>query len=192
MDGGSSERLGRWLRPLAGRSGARYVSAVADGEIARRQARDALISEALPLADRLARRYFGRGLADDDPRQVARLGLVKAVDNVDPDLGSFTAYAAATVRGELRRHFRDAGWDVHVARPIQELALAAWRAKEQLTQELSGAPTRREMTVRRGVPLSEVDLAAQAVLGYSFLTSHGPVQRWDNGLVRRSRRRLVR
>jgi RNA polymerase sigma-B factor len=81
--------------------------------------RNDLICRCLPFAGRLARRYVGRGEPFDDLEQVARIGLINAVDRYDPGRGSFTAFAVVTVRGELKRHFRDKTWGLHVARGLQ-------------------------------------------------------------------------
>ena len=85
----------------------------------REEARDDLVRFALPFAGRLARRYRGRGEPLEDLEQVARLGLVNAVDRYDPERGSFTAYAAITIVGEIKRHFRDRTWGVHVPRRLR-------------------------------------------------------------------------
>ncbi|MEU7908846.1 SigB/SigF/SigG family RNA polymerase sigma factor [Actinoplanes sp. NPDC049118] len=89
-----------------------------------------------PMADRLARRYAGRGEPFEDLRQTAAVGLIKAVDRFDPRSGNdFVAYAVPTVLGEIRRHFRDRAWTVRVPRRIQELWLAisvangVWQAR---------------------------------------------------------------
>ncbi len=72
--------------------------------------RTALITRCLPLAEHIARRFDGRGEAHDDLVQVARLGLVNAVDRFDSTRGSdFVSFAVPTVMGEVRRHFRDTG-----------------------------------------------------------------------------------
>ncbi|HEY8985079.1 MAG TPA: sigma factor, partial [Streptomyces sp.] len=61
----------------------------------------------LPMADRLAGRFRSRGESLEDLRQVAALGLVKAVDRYDPERGNaFESYAVPTVTGEIKRHFR--------------------------------------------------------------------------------------
>src|SRR5689334_13767494 len=75
------------------------------GPAGRRALRDELIRRGLPLADRLARRHQDRPEPLDDLEQVARLGLIKAVDQYDPARGSFTAFAVITVCAELKRHF---------------------------------------------------------------------------------------
>ena len=76
----------------------------------------------LPMANRLARRYRGRGESVEDLGQVAALGLVKAVDRYDPVRGNaFESYAIPTITGEIKRHFRDHMWVLHVPRRVQDL-----------------------------------------------------------------------
>jgi len=140
----------------------------------RAAAREEFVTEALPFADRLASRYRGRGVPFDDLRQVARLGLIKAVDHLEPERGSFTAYAAVTVRGELRRHFRNTGWDVHVPRPVQELTLELWKAVDDLTHELSRPPSRAELAARLGAPAGDVEAAMRAAGAYSTRSLNAP------------------
>lgn len=80
-----------------------------------------LIEDHLPLAAHLARTYRGRGVEDDDLLQVARLALVKAAERFDADRGAFAPYAASTIRGEIKRYFRDHAWSVRPPRRLQEL-----------------------------------------------------------------------
>jgi RNA polymerase sigma-B factor len=97
-------------------------------------------------ATRLARRYRDRGESLDDLIQVAMVGLLKAVDGYDPSLGyRFTAYATPTILGEIKRHFRDHGWQVRVPRRVQELGLQLTEARAKLTQTLHRSPTTREL-----------------------------------------------
>jgi RNA polymerase sigma-B factor len=71
----------------------------------------------------------------EDLMQVGYVGLLKAIDNFDPGIGdSLAAYAAPCVSGEIKRHFRDERWLVHVRRPVQELLLEVRAATEDLTQ----------------------------------------------------------
>ena len=89
-----------------------------------RALRNALIERHMALAEGLARPYARRGEPFDDLRQVAMLGLLKAVDRFDPDREiPFASFAIPTIRGELRRHFRDRGWTIKVPRRLQELHL---------------------------------------------------------------------
>lgn len=80
-----------------------------------------LVEEHLPLAAHLARVYQGRGVEDDDLLQVARLALVKAAERFDVERGAFAPYAASTIRGEIKRYFRDHAWSVRPPRRLQEL-----------------------------------------------------------------------
>src|SRR5204862_4503253 len=97
---------------------ARYQN---EGDMA---AREKLVQRFLPLARRLARRYERASEPLEDLVQVASVGLVKAIDRFEPDQGSgFSSYAVPTILGELKRHFRDAGWALHVPRGMQERVL---------------------------------------------------------------------
>ena len=93
-----------------------------------RRLRDDLIAAMLPFARRLARRYRNSGEPFTDLEQVARVGLVNAVDRYDPERGSFTAYAMSTIVGEIKRYFRDHTWGVQVPRRLQDLAVEIDRA----------------------------------------------------------------
>ncbi|WP_373560581.1 sigma factor [Streptomyces sp. 1331.2] len=78
--------------------------------------------------------------------QVGAIGLIKAIDRFDPDHGvGFTTFALPTILGEVRRHFRDTTWAVHVPRRLQELRIGLAKAQEQLSQQLDRAPTATEL-----------------------------------------------
>jgi RNA polymerase sigma-B factor len=87
------------------------------------QARESIILKFLPLARGMARRYEGRGEPLDDLLQVASVGLIKAVDRCSPGrVHAFPTYAGGMILGELRRHFRDHTWRVHVPRSLRDRA----------------------------------------------------------------------
>ncbi|MGH2677202.1 MAG: sigma-70 family RNA polymerase sigma factor, partial [Actinomycetota bacterium] len=91
-------------------------------------AREELARLFQPLAEYLARRFFGRGEPLEDLVQVANLGLLKAIDRFDLSRGvKFSTYATATVVGELKRHFRDKGWALRVPRRLQESGMKVGR-----------------------------------------------------------------
>ena len=103
--------------------------------------------EYLGLADALARQYAHRGVELEDLTQVARMGLVLAVDRFVPQATGcpFEAFAVPTIRGELRRYFRDHGWLVRPPRRIQELRVRVREARHELEQAAGRRPTAEEM-----------------------------------------------
>ena len=152
---------------------AETVATASDAESA--ALRDALTRLCLPFAGRLARRYRGRGETFEDIEQVARLGLVKAIDRYDPERGSFTAYAVITISGEIKRHFRDKTWGVHVPRRIQDLSLEVGHATMVLTSSLSRAPRADEIAARLNVTTAAVLEAMESSAGYSPSSLNAPV-----------------
>ncbi len=108
--------------------------------------RDEIAQRTLGLATRSARRFGDRGEPHDDLVQVGRIGLLKAIDRYNPDFGvPFGAYATPTILGELRRHFRDHTWSVHVPRRAKDLRPAVNEATSQLTPTLGRSPTIAEI-----------------------------------------------
>ena len=129
----------------------------------------------LSLARHLAYRYIGRGEPAEDLIQVAALGLVKAIDRYDPERGSFTAYAVITISGEIKRHFRDKTWGVHVPRRVQDLSLEVGHASMVLTSTLSRTPTPEEIAERLRVSVAAVREAIESAAGYSPASLNAPV-----------------
>ena len=124
-------------------------------------AREALLEEIIRLnmviASELARRYHGRGIAGDDLDQVANLGLVKAVQGFDPTQGNdFLSFAVPTIRGEIRRYFRDFGWAIRPPRSVQELQSRITTAEGELFQALGRSPRPSEIAEHLGVDLDLV------------------------------------
>jgi RNA polymerase sigma-B factor len=128
-----------------------------------RAVRDALVEGHVRLAEFLARRFQHRGEPLDDLRQVALVGLLKAVERFEPERGlQFSSFATPTIVGELKRHFRDKGWAVRVPRRVQELHLELDQAVATLTQELRRPPTMAEISARVGVTEEDVLEAMEA------------------------------
>jgi RNA polymerase sigma-B factor len=108
-----------------------------------------MVERFIPLADRLARRYRGTSEPLDDLVQVARLGLVKAVDRWDPGRGTtFSTFAVPTILGELRRYFRDRTWTIKPPRDLQDLYLQVHRVRQDLAPALGREPTARDVADR--------------------------------------------
>jgi RNA polymerase sigma-B factor len=131
------------------------------------QAREVLLERLvlvnLGVARTIARRYRGRGPSAEDLEQVARLGLVKAARGFDPTReNDFLAYAVPTIRGEVRKHFRDQGWMVRPPRRIQELQSRIICASNDLTHTLGRSPRPSEIASALDAPVEEVQDALAA------------------------------
>ncbi|HKT02220.1 MAG TPA: SigB/SigF/SigG family RNA polymerase sigma factor, partial [Rugosimonospora sp.] len=138
--------------------------------------RERAVEEALPYARRLASRYRYRGEPAEDLNQVAAVGLVKAVNGYRPERTTgFLGYATPTILGELRRHFRDAGWTVRVPRRVQELRLAVNKAAETLTQALGRRPGPADLASFLDVPEHEVLECLAASQNYHPVSLSTPV-----------------
>jgi RNA polymerase sigma-B factor len=122
-----------------------------------RAALEELTERFRPLAVGLARRYSYTSETSDDLEQVAYIGLVAAIRRYDPGRGrSLRAFAVPTILGELRRHFRDTGWAVHMPRPLQERARDVREATTKLTTELQRSPTPREVAEHMNLSVEQV------------------------------------
>ena len=128
-----------------------------------------------PLAEYLARRFYGRGEPLEDLTQVANLGLLKAIDRFDVERGvKFSTYATATVVGELKRHFRDKGWALRVPRRLQEAGMKVGRTVTDLYQDLGRAPTVAEIGKRTGLSEEEVLEAMETAHAYTTQSLDAP------------------
>jgi RNA polymerase sigma-B factor len=129
--------------------------------------RQHLIAEVVELnmgvAEAIAARYRRRGVAEDDLRQVAYLALTKAAIRFDPDAGDdFLTYAVPTIRGELRRYFRDSGWMVRPPRKVQELQARIFASQADLVMRLGRSPSAQEVADDLGEPRADVEEALAA------------------------------
>ena len=128
------------------------VRSLAGGSGSRAAACELLVSRHRNLVYSCVRRYRGGTEPAEDLMQVGYVGLMKAISRFDPAAGTnLAAYAQACISGEIKRHFRDRCWPVHVSRSVQDLVLQARKATSQLTQDLGRAPTQSEMARHLGV-----------------------------------------
>jgi RNA polymerase sigma-B factor len=119
--------------------------------------RDRIVRRCLRMADNVAFRYDGRGESREDLVQVARVGLLNAINRFDPQAGSdFVSFALPTMVGEIRRHFRDTSWSVKVPRRFKELYPQLSQGTCALTQRLGRAPTATELAVELGLDRAEI------------------------------------
>ncbi|MET9903996.1 RNA polymerase sigma factor SigF [Streptomyces sp. NPDC006446] len=151
------------------------------------QQRDALREEIveswLPMAERLAGRFRNRGESPEDLRQVAALGLVKAVDRYDPELGNaFESYAVPTITGEIKRHFRDHMWTLHVPRRVQDLRNRVRFANQDLSQTIPGRrPTVAEIAEHARMSEEDVLTGLEALESFTALSLDAELPGSDDG-----------
>jgi RNA polymerase sigma-B factor len=130
-------------------------------------ARDELVQRYLPLVRSLAKRYSYTTEPLEDLCQVGAIALCKAIDRYRPGEGaSFKAYAVPTIVGELRRHFRDTGWALHIPRALQERARTVGAALNTLSTELGRSPTIAEIAKASGISREEVIEGLEVRMAY--------------------------
>jgi RNA polymerase sigma-B factor len=131
------------------------------------RARETIILRFLPLARRLARLYEGRGEPIDDLCQAAAVGLIRAVDRYSRDRGeAFPAYARPMILGEIRRHFRDTTWPLHVPRPTKERAGRVLNADKELRPAGGSPATPAAVAEHLGIDAGQVVEARRALEAY--------------------------
>jgi RNA polymerase sigma-B factor len=146
--------------------------------------KEELVKRFLPLARSLALRYRGASEQLEDLIQVASLGLVKALDGFDLERGrSFIAYAAPTILGELRRHFRDRVWELRLPRGLQERTMAVQEAAQKLAEEQGQTPTVAQIAERLELTEEEISEALQADEARRTLSLDVPRSREDHDSV---------
>ncbi len=129
----------------------------------RKRLQDEVVVMHMGLARAIATRYRGRGIAEEDLTQAASMALLKAARNFDPARGvEFLSYAVVTMKGEVKRQFRDFGWMVRPPRPIQKMQADMARAQGELIQTLGRSPRVGEVADHLGVTEDEVVEALSA------------------------------
>lgn len=149
--------------------------------------REEIVRALLPLARGMAARYRRGEEPLEDLEQVATVGLLKALRGFDPERGtSFAAFAIPTINGELRRHYRDTGWAVHVPRGTQELALKVSRAEQEAAKSGSVPATAGDLATKLDVTIEAVVAARIAARGMraGSLEAPAPAAAYEPGADR--------
>lgn len=121
------------------------------------RSRAAIIAHYQGLVRALASRFLSRSESLDDLVQVGAIGLIRAVDRYDPERAlPFPVYAAPSILGEIKHHFRDRTWSVKVPRSLQERLLQARKVDNSLSMRLGRKPTIGE--IAEEMSLSEEDV----------------------------------
>ncbi|OBF45780.1 RNA polymerase subunit sigma [Mycobacterium sp. 852002-50816_SCH5313054-b] len=150
-----------------------------------RRQRERIVARCLPLADHVASHFARRGEGLDDLIQVARLGLMNAINRFDPDKGpSFIGFAVPTMMGEVRRYFRDYSWAMRVPRRLRELHVQISRTTSDLAQKLGRAPTAGELAEVLDVPREEIVECLVAGDAYRLDSLDAPLGADDSGRPR--------
>jgi len=153
------------------------ITRTAPRDSARRDAAcELLVKRHRNLVWSCVRRYRGSPEPAEDLAQVGHVGLLKAINNFDPAFGvSLAAYAQPCISGEIKRHFRDKRWQVHVKRSVQELVLDVRAAARQLTQDLGRLPTDTDLARHLGVSRDDLREARQAEMAFQPCSLDAPL-----------------
>lgn len=148
-------------RPRTDASRRQQRTAAAYARLSEAASRNEVLAEVvainMDLANRIARRFRGRGIDEDDLRQVAYLALFRAATRFDPEAGhDFLSFAVPTMNGEIRKHFRDLGWMVRPPRRIQDLQARVNAADADLVQQFGRAPRPSEIADHLDAPIDDV------------------------------------
>jgi RNA polymerase sigma-B factor len=139
-----------------------------------------LITRYQALVRSCALRYRQSPESQEELMQVGYVGLLKAINNFDPTLGgNLAAYAQPCVSGEIKRHFRDKRWQVHVRRSTQELRQELRRARVDLTQRLARSPRSDELATHLGVSDEDLRDAERADLVFQASSLDAPLPGGD-------------
>ncbi len=142
----------------------------------RASACETLIGRYQKLVRSCVRQYLGSPEPAEELTQVGYVGLLKAINNFNPDYGtSLSAYAQPCVSGEIKRHFRDKRWQVHVRRSAQELLLEVRKATEDLTHKLGRPPSDHELAAHLGVTADDLQEARRADMVFHTYSLDAPV-----------------
>jgi RNA polymerase sigma-B factor len=144
-------------------------------EAERQELLEAVVELNIEIARGIAQRFRNKGPDADDLEQVAYLGLVKAAHGYRLAADTpFIGYAIPTIRGEVRRYFRDCAWTVRIPRRLQELQAMIGSKLPLLEQKLGREPTAAEIAEYLGLEVGEVDQALAAYGCFSTLSLDRP------------------
>ena len=158
-----------------------YCRELPEGSAGQAAIREVLVRRYEPVVRGCIRPYRASPEPAEDLMQVGYVGLMKAINNFDPAFGSgLSSYAAPCVSGEIKRHFRDKRWQVHVRRSAQELLLELRKATEELTHTHGRVPTDEELAQRLGCSADDLLEARQADMVFTAYSLDAPLSDRDD------------
>nr|WP_294668141.1 SigF/SigG family RNA polymerase sporulation sigma factor [uncultured Blautia sp.] len=127
-----------------------------------KEARDTLFAENIGLVYSVTRRFLGRGVELEDLFQIGSIGLLKAIDNFNPDFQvKFSTYAVPMIIGEIKRFLRDDGI-LKVSRSIKENQYKVCKIREEMEHRLGREPDMRELSEALHIPVEELAMTMEA------------------------------
>jgi RNA polymerase sigma-B factor len=164
------------LARLEDRELLRIVRSLPRSSSRRAAACELLVARHRNLVRSCVQRYKRSPEPTEDLMQVGYVGLLKAINNFDPAVGgSLAAYAQPCISGEIKRHFRDKRWNVHVERSVQERVLQVREASRQLTQQLGHHPADAELAAHLGISDADLREARRADLVFQPVSLDAPL-----------------
>ncbi|MEQ1828478.1 MAG: RNA polymerase sigma factor RpoD/SigA [Pirellula sp.] len=132
------------------------------------QARDRMVRANLRLVVNIARSYVGKGLALQDLIEEGNLGLLRAVEGFDPDMGTrFSTYASYWIKQSIKRALINSSKTIRIPAYMVEL-LSKWRrATARLSDELGRMPTQEEIARILGLPKKKLPIIKKAIQVYN-------------------------
>ena len=128
------------------------------------EAREQFIKGNLRLVLSVIRRFSSAGENVDDLFQIGCIGLIKAIDHFNTELGvRFSTYAVPMIIGEIRRFLRDNN-ALRVSRSLRDTAYRAMQSREALEKQLGREPTMDEIAQAAGLARREVTAALESVV----------------------------
>ena len=156
------------------------IQSLPHGDSLRDAACEVLVTRYRPLVRSCAQRYKNSTEPQEELMQVGYVGLLKAINNFDSSLGaSLAGYAQPCVSGEIKRHFRDKRWQIHVKRSLQELRLELRATAAELTNELRRLPSDDELAQHLDISTDDVRAARQADLAFQAASLDAPITAKD-------------
>src|SRR5580700_6346554 len=156
------------------------IQSLPHGDSARDAACEVLVTRYRPLVRSCVLRYKNSTESQEELMQVGYVGLLKAINNFDPSVGaSLAGYAQPCVSGEIKRHFRDKRWQVHVKRSLQERRLELRNTAAELTNELGRIPSDAELAQHLNITPADVRDARQADMAFQAASLDSPVTTQD-------------
>jgi RNA polymerase sigma-B factor len=144
--------------------------------------RERIIRSQLEMVRATARRFCRRGVELDDLIQVATVGLIKAIDRFDADRQvPFAQYAVPTMVGEIKRHFRDQSWTLHVQRSMKDLHQEIHRIEPRLCQRLQRTPSPADIAQELQVRVEDVQAALGCDAAFAPRSLDAPAQLTEQG-----------